>query len=395
MPALLAIAAACTFGVADFLGGLATRKTAVVAVTLFTNLTGAALAIALVVAIDGTWSLGAIGWGAASGLAGLGGLVLLYQGLADGPNRLVSPLSAVVAATVPVIVGVTLGDRPTAIAIAGICVVPAAVWLVAGGDITLAGASRRPLALSVGAGLGFGTFFVLLAQTPDDAGAVPLLTARATSVTVLLAATFITRPPTPAPSTIGLAVAAGAIDMTANGLFLWSTLDGDLAIVGALVSLFPATTVLLAVIFLNERPTVSKPSVWRSPSLPQRSLVEALKARAPRTRHDGPNMYTPPAFEMSTGPDVTQALRRAVRAPRVPQRGDEQWPWAGRDRSAVRRRRRDLADPSPRRQSKPHWRHIDGQQALLIVPIVDAYVSPRCIHRKLNTARSCQRRTTS
>ena len=50
-----------------------------------------------------------------------------------------------------------------------------------------------------------------------------------------------------------VAIVAGALDMTANGLFLWSTLDGDLTIVGALVSLFPATTVLLAVVFLGER----------------------------------------------------------------------------------------------------------------------------------------------
>lgn len=253
MPALLAIASACTFGVADFLGGLSTRKSPVVVVTLITNLTGAALAVALVIVIDGAWTLRAVAWGAAGGLAGLVGLVLLYQGLAEGPNRLVSPLSAVVAATVPVVVGVALGDRPGSIAIAGICVVPIAVWFVAGGDIGLADASRRPVVLGVGAGLGFGLFFVLLAQTPDDAGAAPLLTARAVSVTVLIVACVATRPARPDRSTVGIAVAAGSLDMTANGLFLWSTLDGDLAIVGALVSLFPATTVLLAVAFLGER----------------------------------------------------------------------------------------------------------------------------------------------
>ena len=157
MPALLAIAAACTFGVADFLGGLSTRKAAVVAVTLSTNLAGAALAVVLVIVIDGAWTVQAMAWGAAGGLAGLVGLLLLYQGLAEGPNRLVSPLSAVAAATVPVIVGVAVGDRPGALAILGICVVPIAVWLVAGGDLDLAGASKRPLALGVGAGLGFGS----------------------------------------------------------------------------------------------------------------------------------------------------------------------------------------------------------------------------------------------
>lgn len=253
MPALLAIAAACTFGVADFLGGLSTRKTAVVVVTLITNLAGAALAVVLVVVIDGVWTLRAVTWGAGAGLAGLIGLLLLYKGLAEGPNRLVSPLSAVVAATFPVIAGVALGDRPSTLATTGLLVVPIAVWLVAGGDTGLASASKRPLALGAGAGLGFGTFFVLLAQTPDDAGALPLLAARAASVTALIVATIATRPSPPTGSTVAVATAAGSLDMTANGLFLWSTLDGDLAIVGALVSLFPVTTVLLAVVFLSER----------------------------------------------------------------------------------------------------------------------------------------------
>lgn len=253
MPALLALAAACTFGVADFLGGFCTRKAAVVAVTLVTNVAGAVLAVVLVITIGGSWTPGAVVWGAVAGLAGLVGLILLYQGLADGPNRLVSPLSAVISAIVPVTAGVLLGDRPNPFAIAGLALAPVAIWLVAGGDIAITGASRRPVALGVGAGLGFGAFFVLLAQTPDDAGAVPLLAARATSVTVLVAIGLVTRPGAPGPRVLATAVVAGALDMVANGLFLWSALDGELAIVAALVSLFPATTVLLAVVVLDER----------------------------------------------------------------------------------------------------------------------------------------------
>jgi len=253
MPALLALASACTYGIADFLGGLATRKAAVGAITLIAHLAGAVLAVIRTFAIEGEWTIGAIGWGAAGGIGGLVGAVLLYQGLADGPNRLVSPLSAVVAALVPIVVGVSLGDRPGTPAIVGLAIAPIAIWLVAGGDIRIGGASKRPLVFGIGAGLGFGASFALLAQTPDDAGAVPLLAARATSLAILIVATFLTRPGPPAPSVIGVAVVAGVVDMTANGLFLWSTLDGDLAIVGALVSLFPAPTVLLAVAFLGER----------------------------------------------------------------------------------------------------------------------------------------------
>ncbi len=72
-------------------------------------------------------------------------------------------------------------------------------------------------------------------------------------MTILVIAVVVTRPGVPAPRILGVAIVAGALDMAANGLFLWSTLDGDLAIIGALVSLFPATTVLLAVVFLGER----------------------------------------------------------------------------------------------------------------------------------------------
>lgn len=253
MSALLALAAAGTFGVADFLGGQVTRRASVMSVTLLTNVSGGILALVLVVVIGGEWSTGAVGWGAAGGVCGLAGLLLLYQGLATGPNRLVSPLSAVVAAVVPVGVGILLGDRPHGPAIVGLCLTPVAVWLVAGGDLRLGSTDRRPISLAVGAGLGFGLFFALLAQVPDGSGAVPLLVSRTASVSLLLLAVGLTRSSAIGPNASAVAFVAGALDMTANGLFLWSTRDGDLAIVGALVSLFPATTVLLAVVALGER----------------------------------------------------------------------------------------------------------------------------------------------
>lgn len=258
MPALLALASAATFGVADFLGGLATRKAPVVAVTLLTNIAGGLVAVVILFVIGGEWAADTIWWGAAGGLCGLAGLLFLYSGLAVGPNKLVSPLSAVIAAVVPVGAGITLGDRPDVFAIVGLVITPAAVWLLAGGDLHIEGVGRRPLFLALGAGLGFGFFFTFLAQVPDGSGAVPLLTARVVSVTVLVIAVVVMRPSFPARTWLGVSVVAGALDMSANGLFLWSTRDGDLAIVGALVSLFPATTVLLAVVVLGERLTRSQ-----------------------------------------------------------------------------------------------------------------------------------------
>lgn len=253
MGPLLALGAAATFGVADFLGGRSARHAPVVAVTALTNVAGGILAVVLLVVVGGRWSPGAVVWGTAGGAFGLFGLVLLYSGLASGANALVSPLSAVVAAVVPVTAGIALGDRPGHVAMLGLSLTAPAIWLLAGGELRMAGTARRPLVFGLGAGVGFGTFFTLLAQAPDDAGAVPLLMARIVSVTVLLGAVLVIRPGMPAPRWQGVSLVAGALDMSANGLFLWSTRHGDLAVVGALVSLFPATTVILAVVVLGER----------------------------------------------------------------------------------------------------------------------------------------------
>lgn len=253
MAAILALASAATFGIADFLGGLSSRKASAVAVAFLTNLSGAVLALVVLALVGGEWSASAILWGMAGGVCGLVGLILLYSGLAIGPNKLVSPVSAIVAALVPVSVGISLGDRPDRLAILGLGLAAPAIWLLAGGGLSAGSPDRRPLLLAVGAGIGFGTFFTFIAQVPDGSGAVPLLTARIASVVILAVVVARARPSFPQRPWLAVSALAGTLDMTANGLFLWSTRDGDLAIVGALVSLFPATTVLLAVVVLHER----------------------------------------------------------------------------------------------------------------------------------------------
>ena len=252
------LGAAMVFGAADFTGGYATRRTPVATVTLITNVIGVMFAAALVLALGGAWTIGAVSWSAVGGMCGLAGLLLLYVGLATGPNHLVSPLSAVVAAMIPVLVGIATGDRPDQLAIIGLLLAPIAIWAVAGGDHRDLPGAGRSLWFAMGAGVGFGLFFTCLAQTPDGAGAVPLLAARLTSTGLLLIAATYRRPSLPGAHDLLLPAIAGGLDMSANGLFLWSTRGGDLAVVGALVSLFPVTTILLALVVLHERLTRSQ-----------------------------------------------------------------------------------------------------------------------------------------
>ena len=255
MPSLLALTAAAVFGVADFVGGRASTRQHVLRVTLVSNIVGGLLALVLaLVFVDSTWEASSLAWSAIGGIGGLVGLLLLYHGLATGPNRVVSPVSAVVSVIVPVAVGILSGERPETLAIIGLALTPIAVWLIADGAWRLGG-DRRSLAIATGAGMGFGAFFACLAQTADDAGAAPLVAARVASVAVLVVIVAVSRPGAgrmPGDA-IAIAAAAGALDMTANGLFLWAVQGGDLAIVSALTSLFPATTVLLAVVVLHER----------------------------------------------------------------------------------------------------------------------------------------------
>ncbi len=253
MSSILALGAAAVFGVADFLGGRASSRSPVMTVTMIANIVGGALACALAAVVATSWSVEAVVWGGVGECAGLVGLLLLYHGLATGPNRLVSPVSAVVAAVVPVAVGLAIGERPGSFAAIGIALTPMAVWMIADGAWKLA-EDRRSLTIAIGAGLGFGAFFACLGQTPDDAGAAPLVAARAVSVAILIGIAFAQRKPHATTSWAILlpASAVGTLDMTANGLFLWAVQDGDLAITGALVSLFPTTTIALAVIVLHE-----------------------------------------------------------------------------------------------------------------------------------------------
>ncbi len=274
MPAVLALLAAASFGIADFLGGFASRRAPAVPVTVVSNLSGGAVAVALWLLFGGTWSAQAVILGLVGGLAGLVGLVLLYDALASGRFQIVSPVSAVTGAAVPVIAGIVFGDRPELLAVLGLLLTPPAIWLLASGGEedehgNAGGISARLVAQSFLAGAGFGVFFVFLDQTPDGAGAVPLIAARVASLAALVVISGLRRTGLPARPAIGFAAGAGAVDMTANGFFLWATREGDLSVIGALTSLYPAGTVILAWLVLGERL-----------SRPQRAGVAAALAAA-------------------------------------------------------------------------------------------------------------------
>jgi drug/metabolite transporter (DMT)-like permease len=251
---VLALAAAATFGTADFLGGLATRRASALLVTLVAQLAGLGVVLPALLILRAPGDPASLAWGAASGVCGCAGLVVFFRALASGAMASAAPITAIVSAAIPVLAGVLLGERPGALAWVGVGAGLLAVGAISRGGDPSARFEGRTLTLAVGAGVGFGLFFVLLSRASPASGLWPLLGARLGSVTLLTAVVLARRVSWRAePGALRLGAISGAVDMTANALFLLATRQGELALVAVVTSLYPAATVLLALVVLRER----------------------------------------------------------------------------------------------------------------------------------------------
>lgn len=255
----VALPAALGFGIADFAGGLAARRAPVLVVTAAAQAAGLAVLLPAVALVPGNPSVTALAYGAVAGLAGATGLLLYLRGLAVGPMGLVAPLSAVVGAGLPLVVGLAGGERFGPVTVLALGIALAAIVIAQAGSRVDAGAGRG-VALGLGAGVGFGLFFVGLDATPTDSGLWPLLAGRAASVTLLGALILLRRRPAAgapgrAQGAVRLMVVSGVFDTIANVLFLIATRRGALGVTAVIVSLYPVVVILLARVVLGERLT--------------------------------------------------------------------------------------------------------------------------------------------
>ena len=261
MSSLLAVLSAASFGAADFLGGLASRRSSPIRVVAVSQLYGLALIVLLLAAFPpDTYTVGDFLWGAAAGLSGGAGLVALYRGLARARMGVVAPITAGVGAVVPALFGLLAGDRPSTVASVGVVLALAAIFIVgrtpraSAGDAATSWMGSKGIPEALTAGIGFGAFFIFLSNTASTSGVWPLVGARVASLAllwVILAAL---------PGTVSiraetnpLILGAGSLDIVANALFLYATRSGLLTLVAVLSSLYPAATVLLARVVLHER----------------------------------------------------------------------------------------------------------------------------------------------
>jgi drug/metabolite transporter (DMT)-like permease len=259
MTVVLALASAILYGVSDFAGGLASRRLSVWPIGLMACLGAAVGAVALAVVEPGDPSGGDLAWGALAGLGSGSGTAFLYRGLASGRMGVVAPVSAVGAVLVPLVVGLAAGERPAPLAWAGIAVALPGIWLVSREEGTVDGTPDRSgrrldgLADGVLAGIGFGVLFAALGQVPDGAGYWPLAVNQATSILSLtVVALAVGGNPLPRRRSELVGLVPGVLATLAVLFFILATQHGDLSLAAVITSLYPAFTVLLAIVVLRE-----------------------------------------------------------------------------------------------------------------------------------------------
>ena len=249
------LTSAATWGIADFSGGLATRRTPVLTVVLLSQTTGLILLALLALAsAESTPTIQDVLWGAAAGVIGQIGLFALYQAMAIGQMGIAAPLTGVLAASVPVIFGAFAQGLPEIRHLAGFALALSGVWFVSRPQ----GATGRPagLGLAILAGLGFGGFLILIAQVSEYSVFWPLVAARVASISVMIGIALVRRSFVwPTQKATPLILLAGSMDVGGNVFFVLAEQAGRLDIAGVLSSLYPAATVILALLVLRERLT--------------------------------------------------------------------------------------------------------------------------------------------
>lgn len=251
---ILATVCAVVYGTADFFGGLASKRSQVLSVVVLSQLAGLALILGMLPLLPGTFSDRALFWGLLAGLSGAAGLALFYRALATGVMSVVAPTTAATSAALPVLYGLATGERPQFWALVGVVLALGSIVLISQGRSAGTSTSLPSVLVALAAGAGFGGFFILLAMAPSEAGLWPLVGARLSSVTaVAVTALLARRTLRPGPGSLHIIVAAGVLDMAANVLYLLAQRQGLLSLVAVLVSLYPASTLLLARQVLGER----------------------------------------------------------------------------------------------------------------------------------------------
>jgi drug/metabolite transporter (DMT)-like permease len=258
---VLAAVSGLVWGVGDFAGGKASQRLDSKTVVVLSKAASIPLLLLFLALLPADPHPGALGWGAMAGALGMVGMMVFYRAMAGGAMTIVAPVSAVTSALLPLVAGLISGERPGGLALTGAVCAVVAIGLVslAPGHEGGAKVSAGLLGMALGAGVAFGLFFICLSAAGDaaggDAGMWPVLGAQVTAV--VLGAPLLLRgrrgASRPSGAPLRWLLCAGVFDMSANALYILAVQRGDLSIIAPVASLYPVSTVLLAMLVDRER----------------------------------------------------------------------------------------------------------------------------------------------
>jgi len=196
-------------------------------------------------------------WAALAGIAGAGGIAALYRGLAIGSAAIVAPTAAVITAALPVIFNSIAAGLPHPLQFAGFITAIIGIWLVArtGGS---SATSSDGLRLAIIAGIGFGSFLILIAQVHSEYVFLPLAVTRTMTLVAALGLLMVRGVAVPALTANPVALVAGVLDAGGNVLFLFARQHTRLDVAAVLSSFYPVATVVLSRVILHERVTATQ-----------------------------------------------------------------------------------------------------------------------------------------
>ena len=261
LPVLYGLASALTWGAADFGGGIASKKSSPYAVVVWGDLIGMTAVAVLALALgDPLLSLRSLGFVVLASFGGAIGIIILYRALADGKMSIAAPVSALMAAVIPVAVGVVMDGWPKLLTMSGVLLALVSIWLVARteheGQMQIRWVDvRMPLL----AGVLFGLFFIFMNEAASESVLWPAVFLRISSATLLAVIALFSR-----NSLIvvrdhwWLVVFVGIFDVAGNIFYILSAQSGRMDIAAVIGSLYPGMTVALAWLILKEKIAASQ-----------------------------------------------------------------------------------------------------------------------------------------
>ena len=246
MAAILALLSSLTWGSADYLGGMLTKRRPAIAVVGGSQPFGLLLALACAL-LTGNWFFTSeiLIDGITAGISGLAGLICFYMALSSGRMGIVSPISSL-GVMLPLFIGLAQGEKPSTLQMLGIAVAIVGIVLASGPELR-GGTSPRPVILAFCAAIAFGLAIYFMARGADESPIMTIVTMRITQVSILAVVAIalrsiggLVKQDVPTLAVIGLA------DALANLLFTSAAALGLLSITAVLGSLYPMVTVVLA-----------------------------------------------------------------------------------------------------------------------------------------------------